>query len=121
MQDYAKILLMHLNGGLCGENRVMSEDSVAFMQVDRGGEFGVPYGMGWWIVEPENADEAPTIFYDPGAFGAVSWIDTERMIGGYVAIDDYTRRDSGAPVNLVLSEIIPLVAQAVDEARAAVQ
>tara|TARA_R100000005_G_scaffold89631_1_gene60336 strand:- start:43606 stop:44232 length:627 start_codon:yes stop_codon:yes gene_type:complete len=48
LQDYAKILLMHLNGGLCGDNSVMSEDSVAFMQVDRGGEFGVPNGMGWW-------------------------------------------------------------------------
>tara|TARA_R110001599_G_scaffold144698_2_gene326455 strand:+ start:7542 stop:8684 length:1143 start_codon:yes stop_codon:yes gene_type:complete len=121
LQDYAKLLLMHLNGGLCGDNRVMSEDSVAFMQVDRGGEFGVPYGMGWWIVTPDTAGEAPTVFYDPGAFGAVSWIDTERMIGGYVAIDDYTRRDSGAPVNLVLEDIIPLVAQAVDEARAAVE
>ncbi len=121
LQDYAKLLLMHLNGGRCGDNRVMSEDSVAFMQVDRGGAFGVPYGMGWWIVAPEAAGETPTVFYDPGAFGAVSWIDIERKIGGYVAIDDYTRRDSGAPVNLVLSEIIPLVAQAVDEARAAVE
>ncbi len=42
------------------------------------------------------------------------------MACGYVAIDDYTRTDYGAPIALVLKEIIPLVEQAVDEARAAI-
>lgn len=119
MSDYAKILLMHLNGGKCGDTQVMNEESVAFLQVDRGGEFGTPYGMGWWIVTKEDGS-APTVFYDPGAFGAISWLDIERGIGGYVAIDDYSRVDSGAPITLVLEAIIPLVEQAVDEARAAV-
>ena len=119
MSDYAKILLMHLNGGKCGDTQVMSAESVSFMQVDRGGDFGTPYGMGWWIETPTEGG-APTVFYDPGAFGSISWLDIERNIGGYVAIDDYTRIDSGAPIGLVLADIIPLVAQAVDEARAAV-
>jgi CubicO group peptidase (beta-lactamase class C family) len=116
MQDYGKLLLMHLNGGVCGDNRVMDEESVSFMQIDRGGEHGSPYGMGWWIQTPEDGS-APTVFYDPGLFGAISWIDIERGIGGYVAIDDYSNTASGDPINLVLSEIIDLVAAEVDRAR----
>ncbi|GAB3276475.1 serine hydrolase domain-containing protein [Parahaliea aestuarii] len=118
MQDYAKLLLMTLRGGVCGENRVLSEDALAFMREDRAGEFGTPYGMGWWIAAPDTDGEAATVFYDPGAFGAVAWIDTAREIGGYVAIDDYSRTDSGAPVQLVLEEIIAMVAEEVDRARA---
>ncbi|WP_116363997.1 serine hydrolase domain-containing protein [Parahaliea mediterranea] len=118
LQDYAKLLLMTLRGGLCGEQRVLSEHALAFMREDRAGQFGTPYGMGWWIAAPDNDGERPTVFYDPGAFGAVAWIDTAREIGGYVAIDDYSRTDAEAPVALVLNKIIALVAEEVDRARA---
>ena len=119
MQDYAKLLLLHLRGGKCGDNQVVSSASVDFMQIDRAGKFGTPYGMGWWIVANEDGS-APTVFHDPGAYGAISWIDIERGIGGYVAVDDYTRVASGDSIGLVLSEIIDLVATAVDEGRAAI-
>jgi CubicO group peptidase (beta-lactamase class C family) len=119
LQDYAKYLLMHLRDGQCGDNQVLSSDALAFMRVDRAAEFGTNYGMGWWIEVPEDGSE-PTLFWDPGAFGSISWIDTERQIGGFVAIDDYTTFGSGEPIGLVLNDIIPLVEQAVDEARAAV-
>jgi CubicO group peptidase (beta-lactamase class C family) len=120
LQDYAKFLLMHLRGGTCGENRVLSEESVAFMQIDRGGKHGTPYGMGWWIT-PADDGGAPTLFWDPGAFGSVAWLDTARRIGGFVAIDDYSTYTAGEPISLVLDEIIPLVEQAVDEARGTVE
>lgn len=117
MRDYAKILLMHLRGGRCGDNQVLSQESVDFMQIDRAGDLGTPYGMSWWI---ESGDEdTSAIYYDPGAFGAISWVDMERGIGGYVGIDDYSRADPGAVYGLVLKTIIPLQQQAVDEARAA--
>ncbi len=118
LQDYAKILLMHLRGGRCGDTQVLSQDAVAFMQVDRGVAVGGPgYGMGWWIVygDAENNE----IVYDPGAFGAVSWLDMARGIGGYVAIDDYSRANPGAVYDLILETIIPLQQAAVDEARSA--
>lgn len=117
LHDYAKILLMHLHGGRCGDTQVMSPESVSFMRQNRAGHMGVNYGMGWWLI-PGDAQRS-TIVYDPGAFGAVSWIDVERGIGGYVAIDDYTRTDPVAVYALVLDQIIPLQQQAVDEARAA--
>jgi CubicO group peptidase (beta-lactamase class C family) len=117
LHDYAKILLMHLHGGRCGDTQVMSEESVAFMQENRAGNLGEDYGMGWWILQGDA--ENTTIVFDPGAFGAISWLDMERGIGGYVAIDDYTLTDPGAVYEIVLAQIIPLQQQAVDEARAA--
>jgi len=40
-----------------------------------------------------------------------------RRIGGLVAIDDYSNYVAREPRELVLGEIIPLVAQAFDDAR----
>ncbi len=121
LQDYGKILLMHLHGGRCGDKQVMSEASVAFMQANRTAALGKDYGIGWWIVPGD--DQHATIVFDPGAYGAFSWLDMERGIGGYVAIDDYThsytRADPGPIDALVFSKIIPLQQQAVDAARKA--
>jgi CubicO group peptidase (beta-lactamase class C family) len=118
LRDYASLLLMHLRGGRCGDNRVIDEASVAFMRIDRGGKHGVPYGMGWWITPTDDGSE-PTLFWDPGAFGSVAWLDTARQIGGFVAIDDYASFAAAEPTLLVLREIIPLAAAAVDAARGA--
>jgi CubicO group peptidase (beta-lactamase class C family) len=92
VEDYGKILLMHLRGGLCGETRVLSEESVARMQVDRileayEGTTGVSimagYGMGWWIDRTN-----PGVFIDPGAYGAVAWLDLARGYGAFIALED---------------------------------
>lgn len=127
MQDYGKLLLMQLRGGMCGENQVLSAESVQFIQVDRSGELdglfsGYSYGMGWAI-----SHSLPGVILDFGLFGSVGWLDIERGIGGYMAVDDYSRTlldfatDPFAPsVKLLLEEIIPLQQQLVDEARAAV-
>ena len=112
LADYAKLLQVHLNGGYCGETQVLSEAALAEMRIDRGGvvaEDPVPYGMGWWI-DIDN----PGVYDDPGAFGAVSFLDVERGFGGYVAIDDYTRIDADAPARLVRRDIIPLLQSAFD-------
>ena len=58
---------------------------------------------------------------DFGAFGSLSWLDTRRMIGGYVAIDDYYSLDAGAVRDLVKNNLIPLIEQIVDEGRAATE
>ena len=82
------------------------------MQEDRGSlvqRNPTAYGMGWFIADGYNG-----VFYDPGAFGSVSFIDTRRGIGGFVAIDEYSRADAGAPVILTLTEILPLIQEAID-------
>ena len=116
MADYAKLLQVHLNGGLCGDTQVLSEDSIASMQTDRGGVVTTnptPYGMGWWIRE-----DLPGVFTDPGAFGAVSFIDVNRGIGGYMAIDEYgDEADSGAPPGFFIGQAIPAIQAAWDAAQ----
>jgi CubicO group peptidase (beta-lactamase class C family) len=116
MADYAKLLQVHLNGGLCGDTQVLSEDSIASMQTDRGGVVATnatPYGMGWWIQE-----DLPGVFTDPGAFGAVSFIDINRGIGGYMAIDEYgDEADSGAPPSFFIAQAIPAIQAAWDAAQ----
>ena len=126
LQDYARLLLLHLRGGECGGVRVLSEESVAYMQVDRSGDLpgnftDFTYGMGWWI-----SQSLPGVIMDPGLFGSVGWIDTQRKIGGFVAIDDYSytlldaaQNPLAPPAVFVLEEIIELQQQAVDDARAA--
>ena len=117
LADYAKLLQIHLNGGYCGDTRVLSEASLASMRIDRGGVVPndpTPYGLGWWI-----SSENPGVYHDPGAFGAISFIDVERGIGGYVAIDDYSAVDAGAPIGLVRGTIIPLLQAAYDAASGA--
>lgn len=116
MADYAKLIQVHLNGGFCGDTQVLSEDSIASMQVDRGGVVSTnatPYGMGWWI-----RGELPGVFTDPGAFGAVSFIDVNRGIGGYMAIDEYgDDADSGAPPGFFIGQAIPAIQAAWDAAQ----
>ena len=115
LADYAKLLQVHLNGGFCGDNRVLSEEAIASMQVDRGGVVATnpkPYGMGWWI----SADN-PGVLTDPGAFGAVSFIDVNRGIGGYMAIDDYSDQDAGAPPEFFIGQAIPAIQAAFDAAQ----
>ena len=115
MQDYAKILMTHLRGGWCGGNRILSIDGVEKLQTNRAEEFRRNYGMGWRI--SYSTDRTPYLYWDPGAFGAVAWIDTLRGIGGYMAIDDYDTSSSSAAINLLIFEIIPLIESAVDAAR----
>jgi CubicO group peptidase (beta-lactamase class C family) len=111
LADYAKLLQVHLNGGYCGDTQVLSEASLASMRVDRGSmTFNpTPYGMGWWI-----SSDDPNVYTDPGAFGAVSFMDTRRGIAGFIAIDDYTSRDSGAPGAFLRGVAMPLIQAAVD-------
>ena len=120
IDDYAKILMMHLNEGRCGDTAVMSPESVEFMRIDRGtpaGSGNRGYGLGWWIVRPNEGE--PYLYIDPGAFGAVSWIDTSRNIGGFVALADYTLINAGNAHAMIVDELIPLVDDAYDAATGA--
>ena len=86
--DYAQLLLMQLRGGMCGDDQVLSQASLDRMQSDRIGEVyggearpGMGYGMGWWV------DKTSGLINDPGAFGAVPWLDLEDGYGAYLVIE----------------------------------
>ena len=103
---------MHLNGGSCGDNKVMSQASVEFMRIDRGTPVGGSgYGMGWWI-QPAAEGEEAYLYTDSGFFAAMSWIDVSRDYAGYVQFEDYTGASSAT--GFLVSELIPLIEEALD-------
>lgn len=88
-RDYAKLLLMNLRDGRCGEHRVLSRDAVARMHENRIAKAypasAVPanpgYGMGWWV------DSTTGRLTDPGAFGTNPWLDLEHGYGAYLVVE----------------------------------
>lgn len=87
--DYAKLLVMHLRGGTCGDKRVLSEAATTRMQEDRvatydgsTGNANAPgYGLGFWI------NEANQTVTDPGAYGSFPLLDLKRRYGVFIAIE----------------------------------
>jgi CubicO group peptidase (beta-lactamase class C family) len=95
--DYAKLLLMHLRGGRCDGGQVLSQAALDRMHADRIGPayggatpLGSGYGMGWWV------DRATGRLTDPGAYGAVPWLDLDDGYGAYLVIE----ADSGTGFQL---------------------
>ncbi len=88
--DYGKLLLMQLRGGRCGENFVMSANAVEQMQANQidlawGGKtesLWAGYGYGWWV-----DTERDGWLTDPGAFGAVPWLDLPRGYGAMIIVE----------------------------------
>lgn len=83
--DYGELLLMHLRGGMCGENRVLSEAAIAQLHEDRVALThgnGPGYGMGWWV-DRQN----PPLITDPGAYGSTAWLDEDRGYGAFLVIE----------------------------------
>jgi CubicO group peptidase (beta-lactamase class C family) len=83
--DYGRLLLMHLRGGECDGGRVLDAASVDLMHADRTlsayGAGAPGYGMGWWV------DRATGRIRDPGAYGAVPWLDLDRGYGAYLVVE----------------------------------
>jgi CubicO group peptidase (beta-lactamase class C family) len=127
-EDYGKILLMHLRGGMCGDSRVLSKDAVERMRVDRilekysgstsstagaatmmapsGSSALDGYGLGWWI-DRNHAG----VFADPGAYGAFPWLDLPRGYAAFVVIesDAGTGTQLWAQVKPALDEVFDSV------------
>ncbi|MEM9255284.1 MAG: serine hydrolase domain-containing protein [Pseudomonadota bacterium] len=117
LDDYAKLLSLHLNEGMCGDNRVMSGESLAFMR-EMTTQFanGGGYGMGWWLEAARDGDDI-TLFTDGGLWGSLSWIDTERNYAGVVFFEEYTAVDASKGLAGIRGELIGIVAEAIDAAR----
>ena len=123
IEDYAKLLSMHLNAGRCGDQQVLSAEAVTFMLEDRATPTGAitpggwGYGMGWWVVQPEDIAEAPSLFLDPGAFGAVAWIDTEREYAALFLAQSSNLEDGSLASGYAIGQLITLIESAYDNSR----
>lgn len=113
VRDYGELLLMHLRGGTCGGNRVLSEESVWRMQEDRIQQVydgsagrGQGYGMGWWV-----SRDRPGWVSDGGAYGSFPWIDNERGYAAFSVIEG----NSGVGSQLAF-DILDEIEAAIDSA-----
>jgi len=115
LDDYAKLLSLHLNDGYCGDNAVLSAQGVAFMRLPRTEPEGTQrgYGMGWWITPPVE-DGSIYLYVDPGFYGSVSWIDIERNYAGAVFFEEYGGVGGQIGSGGVIREMIPLIEEAID-------
>jgi CubicO group peptidase (beta-lactamase class C family) len=123
LDDYARLISLHLNDGACGDKQVLSPEAVAFMREVRTvavgtgeGAVGVGYGMGWWIKAPQEGGSI-YLYYDPGFYGSVAWIDVEREYGGVVFFEEYSGTAGGVGSGGVISQLIPIIEDAIDAVR----
>lgn len=88
-EDYMNFLVMILNKGTFNGKRILSEQSIAEMQVNRitpdvrigysPAESGAAgYGFGEWIMETSSISNLSKVVSSPGLFGSFPWVDNEK-------------------------------------------
>jgi CubicO group peptidase (beta-lactamase class C family) len=86
-EDVAKFYQMMLNNGTAGGQRVLKPETIAEMTRKQTGDLrarpGMPWGLGFCVVEDPKQMEAnttftPGTFGHGGAFGTQSWADPTR-------------------------------------------
>jgi len=100
--DYAALLLMHLRAGRCGDNQVLSPESLARAHGDRIAEVydgeawsaDNGYGMGWWISRVSDR------ITDGGAFGSQVWLDLDDGYGVYLVIEATSQKGQALSAQL---------------------
>jgi Beta-lactamase len=116
LDDYARLLQLHLGYGVVDGNRFLEEDLVRQMQVNYIEGLENPaemdYGMGWWIMEPEIPGEDRTRFTAAGGWGALPWVDAERGYGGFILM-----RDIVTTAWELFDEIEPLIIEQIEACR----
>lgn len=88
-EDYINFLVMILDKGTFHGKRILSENSVNEMQVNRldpsvkiayapaeAGNFG--YGFGEWVMESAATTNISTVVTSPGLFGSFPWVDNNK-------------------------------------------
>lgn len=104
--DYATLLLMNLRGGMCGDEQVLSQAALDTMHTDRlaaaydgdAGDADTGYGMGWWVSRETGR------ISDPGAWGAVPWLDLDDGYGAYLIIENQS--DTGQDLARQIEDLV---------------
>jgi CubicO group peptidase (beta-lactamase class C family) len=93
--DYLNFLTMILNNGQYNGKQVLSEKSVAAMQVNRvkkdctiayspaeAGNWG--YGFGEWIADGSTGNNRSQFVTSPGLFGSFPWVNNEKHYAAFL-------------------------------------
>lgn len=93
--DYINFLVMILNKGVYYGKRILSESSIAQMQINRvtadvkvayspaeAGNFG--YGFGEWVMNDSSATNPNGGITSPGLFGSFPWVDNKNHYAAFM-------------------------------------
>jgi CubicO group peptidase (beta-lactamase class C family) len=93
--DYLHFLTMILNNGNYNGKQVLSEKSVAAMQLNRitkdctiayspaeAGNWG--YGFGEWVANANTDSESSNFVTSPGLFGSFPWVDNNKKYAAFL-------------------------------------
>lgn len=114
LEDYAKLLTVHLNRGWYGDQQILRPRSVFAMRQDQIGERpivfspyadGRGYGFGWWRTPPTG--KFVTELSDQGANGTSPWIDLEYRYGAFLLINRNLKTGT-----LIKDTVTPLILKA---------
>lgn len=109
-RDLAVLLQTALNGGVYGQERVLSSAASAAMVRDHNAHLSAPWGLGWALADSivwNRCGEltSPSTFGHTGATGTVAWADPQRELICIVLTnkmnDSLLRRVSNAVVAAV--------------------
>lgn len=94
-EDYINFLIMILSKGVYNGRRILSESSVAAMEINQvtkdvkvtyspaeAGNFG--YGYGEWVMENASETNINKAVCSPGLFGSFPWIDNEKKYAAFL-------------------------------------
>lgn len=94
-EDYLNFLAMILDGGTFQGKRILSENSIAQMQINRitkdvtighapaeAGDFG--YGFGEWVMGNAGQANGSKPVTSPGLFGSFPWVDNEKKYAAFM-------------------------------------
>ncbi len=118
-QDYLNFLVMMMHKGMFNGKRVLSEKSVAEMEMNRTNDAtiagspvsqqaGWHYGYGEWIAGEKNGQT--TIVSSPGLFGSFPWVNIEKGYCGFLLNFNLKREGREA----LYASLLKTVAEAVE-------
>lgn len=119
-EDYLNFLVMILNGGTFDGKQVLSQKSVAQMQINRitdGVKIaytpseapGIGYGFGEWIMQNNTTGKSEQYCSSPGLFGSFPWIDNGRHYAAFLMalyIDNDGRQQRYAELKALVDQAV---------------
>jgi CubicO group peptidase (beta-lactamase class C family) len=120
-EDYMSFLVMILNKGMYNGKRILSEQSVAAMQVNQvtagvkvayapveAGSFG--YGFGEWVMEGATTGTGSNAVTSPGLFGSFPWVNNEKHYCAFM-MTFYLKNDGRHERYVALKQLVDQAVQ----------
>lgn len=120
-EDYMRFLVMIMNKGVYNGKRILSENSISQMEIDRvtkdvtvayspAEAGGLGYGYGEWVWDDAKIGGFSKAVTSPGLFGSLPWVDNEKHYCAFL-MTFYLKNDGRNARYKALKEIVDEVLQ----------